>query len=98
MEKKGRNLLPSNKRRESLRRILFVFVTLLLASTAMILAAKYAPVDSFQQSVLISIGSAIAGSALTFFLLQMSAWDSQREAEEERESPARQTHPHAHNG
>jgi hypothetical protein len=79
--------MPGNKRRDALRRILFVFVTLLLASTVMILAAKYTPVDSFQQSVLICMASAIAGSALTFFLIQMSAWDSQRETGQEEPKP-----------
>ncbi len=88
--------MPGNKRKDTLRRALFVFVTLLLASTMMILAAKYTPVDSFQQSVLICMASAIAGSALTFFLLQMADWDSQREAEEAElpaekgETPARE--------
>lgn len=78
-----------SKRKEALRRIIFVFLSLLVASTIMLMAAKYTPVDSFQQLVLICMASAIAGSALTFFLLQMSAWESQREAEEESESPAR---------
>ena len=80
--------MPANSRKDALRRIIFVFVTLLIASTIMILAAKYTPVDSFQQLVLICMASAIAGSALTFFLLQISAWDSQREVDEAREKLA----------
>jgi ABC-type antimicrobial peptide transport system permease subunit len=83
--------MSGHKRKDTLRRILFVFITLLAASMVMILAAQYTPVDSFQQAVLISMASAIAGSALTFFLLQMTAWENQREAEEEAELPAGKT-------
>ncbi|HEY7124316.1 MAG TPA: hypothetical protein VH540_10230 [Ktedonobacterales bacterium] len=83
--------MTGTKRKDALRRIIFVFVSLLVASTVMLMAAKYTPVDSFQQLVLICMASAIAGSALTFFLLQMSAWESLREAEEESELPARKT-------
>jgi hypothetical protein len=75
-----------------LRRIIFVFVTLLAASTVMILAAKYTPIDSFQQLVLVCMASAIAGSALTFFLLQMAAWEGQPREEaagSEPELPAK---------
>ena len=83
--------MTSNKRKDATRRIIFVFVSLLVASTIMLMAAKYTPVDSFQQLVLICMASAIAGSALTFFLLQMSAWESLREAEEESELLAGKT-------
>jgi uncharacterized membrane protein len=88
--------MAGTKRKDTLHRIFLVFVTLLIASTGMILAAKYTPVDSFQQTVLICMASAIAGSALTFFLLQMSAWDSQREAEDP-ELPAEETDEDAAN-
>ncbi len=83
--------MTGNKRKDTLRRIIFVFVSLLVASTIMLMAAKYTPVDSFQQMVLICMASAIAGSALTFFLLQMSAWESQREVEEASELEVRRT-------
>jgi hypothetical protein len=63
--------------RRQLEATIIVFIALTIGGVGIALLAHNS-VGAFAQQVLIALGAGIFGAGLTFFLIQMFAWDRQR--------------------
>lgn len=61
----------------TLGKTITIFVGMAVVFVALLVAANYVP-DTLNQTVMVSVGSAIFGSGLTFFLIRVTHLDDRK--------------------